>query len=57
MDFYVDLAVAVILRLMKDRKAWPKYERALRKVQQVLNDELPPFDLTPVDNEVSKGKR
>ena len=57
MDFYVDLAVAVILRLMKDRKQWVKYERALRKVQEVLNEELPPFDLTPVDNEVSKDKR
>ena len=54
MDFYVDLAVAVLLRLMKDQKAWPKYERALRKVQQVLNDELPPFDLTPIQDEVKK---
>lgn len=57
MDFYVDLAVSVLLRLMKDRKQWVKYERALRKVQDVLNEELPPFDMAPVDNEVSKAKR
>lgn len=57
MDLIPDLAVEVILRVLKDRKAWPKYERALRKIQQVINDTLPPFDLAPIDNEVSKEKR
>lgn len=32
MDFYVDLAVAVILRLLKDRRLDSKYFRAIGKV-------------------------
>jgi len=55
-DFYVDLAVAVILRLLKDKRSWPKYEKALRKVQQVLNDTLPPFDLGRMDDEITKDR-
>lgn len=54
-DFYVDLAVAVILRLLKDERSWPKYVGALRKVQTVLNDRLPPFDMTPVKSELEKS--
>lgn len=36
MDFYVDLAVAVLLRLIKDRRASMKYLEALAKVHREL---------------------
>lgn len=36
MDFYVDLAVAVLLRLTKDRRNAHKYFDALAKVYLVL---------------------
>lgn len=36
MDFYVDIAVAVILRLVKDRRASVKYFEALAKVHREL---------------------
>lgn len=32
MDFYVDIAVAVFLRLLKDRKATANYYSAIAKV-------------------------
>lgn len=36
MDFYVDLAVAVLLRLIKDRRSVAKYYSALAKVYVTL---------------------
>lgn len=38
MDFYVDLAVAVLLRLLRDRRAARPYFAALAKVTLRLND-------------------
>jgi hypothetical protein len=38
MNFYVDLAVAVILRLVKDRRGAHQYFPALAKVFLVLRD-------------------
>ena len=32
MDFYVDLAIAVLLRLLKDRRSFARYADALAKV-------------------------
>lgn len=32
MDFYIDIGVAAILRLLKDRRAASKYHAALAKV-------------------------
>lgn len=37
MDFYVDLAVAVLLRLIKDRRTVMKYLEALAKVHRELD--------------------
>jgi hypothetical protein len=36
MDFYVDLAVAVLLRLIKDRRSVARYYPALAKVVVTL---------------------
>jgi len=36
MDFYVDLAVAVLLRLIKDRRGAMKYLEGLAKVHREL---------------------
>lgn len=36
MDFYVDIAVAVLLRLIKDRRSSMKYLEALAKVHREL---------------------
>ena len=36
MDFYVDLAVAVLLRLIKNRRATTPYLEALAKVHREL---------------------
>jgi hypothetical protein len=36
MDFYVDLAVAVLLRLIKDRRGVVKYYPALAKVYAAI---------------------
>lgn len=36
MDFYVDIAVAVLLRLVKDRRSVAKYYSALAKVYNAL---------------------
>lgn len=44
MDFYVDLAVAVLLRLIKDRRGATKFFEALAKVHRELErlyDESP----------------
>lgn len=38
MDFYVDLAVAVLLRLVKDRRGIVKYYPALAKVYLAIRD-------------------
>lgn len=46
MDFYVDLAVAVLLRLVKDRRGAMKYLEALAKVHRELDrlyDESPNY--------------
>lgn len=40
MDFYVDIAVAVLLRLLKDKREWPKYRRALIKVRDAITAAL-----------------
>lgn len=40
MDFYVDLAVAVLLRLLKDKRQFPKYRRALVKVYNAIGNAL-----------------
>ena len=40
MDFYVDLAVAVLLRLLKDKRQFPKYARALLKVYNAIGGAL-----------------
>lgn len=45
MDFYVDIAVAVIIRLLKDRRSVTKYYPALAKVAAAL------LDLTASDAE------
>lgn len=37
MDFYVDIAVAVLLRLIKDRRTSMKYLEALAKVHRSLD--------------------
>ena len=37
MDFYVDLAVAVLLRLIKDRRSVRKYFPALAKVHRAIS--------------------
>jgi len=37
MDFYVDLAVAVLLRLIKDRRSSMKYLEALAKIHRELD--------------------
>jgi hypothetical protein len=37
MDFYVDIAVAVLLRLLKDKREWPKYRAALKKVRDAID--------------------
>lgn len=42
MDFYVDLAVAVLLRLMKQPKDREKYLAALRKVYNSIGRALNP---------------
>jgi hypothetical protein len=39
-DFYVDLAVAVLLRLLKDKRQLPKYSRALLKVYNAIGTSL-----------------
>lgn len=36
MDFWIDIAVAVILRLMKDRREREKYTLALMKVYNTI---------------------
>lgn len=38
MDFYVDLAVAVLLRLIKDRRSAMKYLEALAKIHRKLDE-------------------
>jgi len=38
MDFYFDIGVAVILRVIKDRRNAPKYFSALAKVLVKLED-------------------
>jgi hypothetical protein len=38
MDFYVDLAVAVLLRLLKDRRAVANYYSAVAKVYNKIRD-------------------
>lgn len=40
MDFYVDLAVAVLLRLLKDKRQFPKYAAALVKVYNAIGNAL-----------------
>lgn len=42
MDFYVDIAVAVILRLTKDKRERGKYIAALRKVYNAIGSSLNP---------------
>ena len=37
MDFYVDIAVAVLLRLIRDRRSAMKYLEALAKVHRELD--------------------
>lgn len=43
MDFYVDLAVAVLLRLLKDRRAFKKYAKALVKVYNAIGRAMVPL--------------
>ena len=40
MDFYVDLAVAVLLRLLKDKRQRGKYLPALRKIYNTIGNAL-----------------
>ena len=57
MDFYVDLAVSVLLRLVKDRRSVGKYYKALAKVHLVL-EELYTHDklfADVVDQKVKEG--
>jgi len=38
MEFYVDLAVAVLLRLLKDKRGLPKYYAAIAKVYVSIDE-------------------
>jgi len=51
MDFYVDLAVAVVLRLLKERTNMEKYRRAMQKVYDAIGQAYGVRDgqLLPVD--------
>lgn len=42
MDFYVDLAVAVLLRLVKDKRASKPYIKALAKVYNSIGNAFNP---------------
>jgi len=57
MDFYVDLAVAVLLRLIKDRRGAMKYLEALAKVHRELDKlyESSPNYAAVKDKRVSVG--
>ena len=46
MDFYVDIAIAVLLRLTKDRRERVKYLSALRKVYNAIGAALNPEHVT-----------
>lgn len=58
MDFYVDLAVAVLLRLIKDRRGAMKYLEALAKVHRELDRlyEQSPNYAAVKDRRVSVGQ-
>jgi len=38
MDFYVDLALAVLLRILKDRRELKKYRPAMIKIAAAINN-------------------
>jgi hypothetical protein len=39
-DFYVDLAVAVLLRLLKDKRKFPEYQADLLKVYNAIGNAM-----------------
>lgn len=41
MDFWIDIAIAVLLRLLKDRRERPKWEAALKKVHDAIEAAFP----------------
>jgi len=57
MDFYIDIGIAVILRIIKDRRQRVKYYAALAKVfvKLELVSTLDPQFLAEIESQRNKG--
>jgi hypothetical protein len=54
MDFWQDIAIAVILRILKDRKESKKWEAALMKIHGAIETMFPQLAMPADDN--TKGQ-